>query len=106
VFVPAHQWAFSKLDKKYGHYRRYNHKTMIRALSKVTNYTNVSYQYFNIIGLLGWIIKYKILKNEYISKNDIRIFERLIPAIKNIDDFLHHKLKIRIGQSMIFVVTL
>jgi len=56
------------------------------------------------VGLLGWYFSGKILRRKSIGVGSIAIFEKLFPFLSPIDDFLHKKLKLPFGQSLLAVM--
>jgi len=64
VLVPALQALYSELDRKIGHYRRYD-KRMIRDLSRRLGTEIVLNRYDNAVGVLGWWWVCKIRKIDY-----------------------------------------
>lgn len=106
TFVPAHQFLHGTVDKYYGHFRRYSHKSLKKLKNQIVPEADFYYRYFNLVGLPGWFLLGKILRKKGLSKKSINSFERICPLIKYFDDFLHLKLKVPFGQSVLSVVTL
>lgn len=106
AFVPSHQWAYGTLDREFLHYRRYEKKEILNALSDLHADVKCWGFHFNIVGLLGWWFKGKIQKTSRISASTVKNFERLIPFIRSMDDFLHRALRFPFGQSLIIVCEL
>lgn len=105
TFVPAHNWAYGSFDRHFGHYRRYSYTMFERLAQKVAPETRIEARYFNLIGLLGWIINGKILSKSTIGPGAIQTFERLCPYVRGMDDFIHTRLRFPLGQSLLFVLT-
>jgi hypothetical protein len=106
TFVPAHNLVYGSIDKYYGHFRRYTYADLKKISQAVVPEAKFSCRYFNLIGLPGWFILGRILKNEQITEKSVLCFEKLCPWVKSFDDFLHVKLRIPFGQSILCVVTL
>mgnify|MGYP006077460589 CR=1 FL=1 len=104
TFVPAHQWAFGEMDKKFKHFRRYNHKRLIEIANKIDPKIQIEYRYFNLLGLPPWFFFGRILRRNKIDKSSITIFEKICPYIRGIDDFIHSVLRLPFGQSLIFTM--
>ncbi len=98
VLAPSYRFLFSKFDKFLGHYRRYTVSTLASVLSVVGN-TIIHRQYFNTLGILGWLISGKILGNSQIGKNEMSTFNKLVPVAKFFDKLFFN----RIGLSSIVV---
>ena len=106
VFVPAHQWAFGEIDQSFGHYRRYSVRPVSRLLRELSPHLKVEYQYFNLLGLIGWFCKGKLFRSKNIGPGTVRIYERILPLVSAIDFIAYKILKIPAGQSLLFVISL
>jgi SAM-dependent methyltransferase len=106
TFVPAHDWAFGTLDKEFGHFRRYSVKHLNGIFKEIAPGAPIYHRHFNLLGLPGWFLNGKILKTKTFNENQIKIFEALCPFIKGADDFIHSFLKLPLGQSLLYVVTI
>lgn len=51
--VPAHPWLFNRLDRAYGHQRRYA-KARVREAVRQGGWAVEALQYFNLSGVLAW----------------------------------------------------
>ena len=105
TFVPAHQFAYGSVDRGYGHYRRYLLSDFKKMKNEIIPEADFWGRYFNFVGLPGWFILGKILKKKQLDKKSILFFEKVCPWVKSFDDFLHLKLKLPFGQSVLSVVT-
>lgn len=104
-FVPAHQWAFGTMDRTFGHFRRYGARQVKALIKGVEPGAHVSTTYFNLPGLLGWILQGRILKRTSFGASSVDLFEALCPIIRPMDSLLH-SLPLPLGQSLLCVVTL
>jgi len=59
--VPAFQTLYSELDRKIGHYRRYQKREIVEILRNVKFSVELC-RYWNVLGLFGWFIVQKIQK--------------------------------------------
>ncbi|MFG6686942.1 class I SAM-dependent methyltransferase [Mariniflexile sp. HNIBRBA6329] len=84
ILVPSYQSLFNQFDKELGHYRRYNKTSLTNVFSK-SSFEIMHKQYFNFIGIFGWYISGKILKNKTIPKEQMKLYNTLVPIIKIID---------------------
>lgn len=103
-FVPAHQWVHGSLDREFGHYRRYSGKDFQEIHRDIFPGAEASYRYFNLFGVPGWYLMGKILKKSKIGLGSVRTFETICPWFRDIDDFLHVRLKLPLGQSILSVI--
>jgi SAM-dependent methyltransferase len=81
ILTPANPWLFSKFDQQLGHYRRYTNA----SISKLVYESGLSLTnrfYFNFLGILGWFVFGKILKQEQIQQKPMQIFNLLMPINK------------------------
>lgn len=105
TFVPAHSWAFGAMDKVFKHYRRYDHQRLIKIVNSIDSSAEINYRYFNLLGLLPWIFFGRVLERDKIDQSSIKIFEKICPYTRNIDDFIHSKLRLPFGQSLVFITS-
>lgn len=84
VLVPSYQLLYNVLDKNLDHYRRYTKKNL-SALFLKTNYTILSKQCFNFMGIFAWFISGKLQKNNTIPTGQMRLYNSLVPVFKIID---------------------
>jgi len=109
TLVPAHQWAFGEVDKSYGHFRRYSAHSYTSALRDAGAKGlpgSLSFRYLNIPALLGWWLNSKVLRRDRLGEFTISAFEKLIPLLRPIDNFLHEPLGLPFGNSLIAVYEL
>ena len=106
--VPAHAWAFGSIDKTYGHYRRYTAKSFHKMLERAAGNNQGSFQafYFNIVGLIGWLLYNRVLKVKNIPEHSIKSVEKLCPLMQLIDFVCRRILRLPGGQSLVTVFTI
>jgi SAM-dependent methyltransferase len=109
TLVPAHSWAFGKVDTQLGHYRRYSDRMFKNALQRAgvaeLNSENYYSRYMNLPALFAWWLNGRVLGKENVGSGNMKAFELLCPLIRPLDDFLHLVLKIPAGNSLIAVFT-
>ena len=71
ALVPALNALYSELDRKIGHFRRYD-KKMIRALAERNRAEIVLCRYDNALGMLGWYWFCKVRKIDYHTERSKR----------------------------------
>jgi 2-polyprenyl-3-methyl-5-hydroxy-6-metoxy-1,4-benzoquinol methylase len=98
VLVPAYQFLYNELDKSLDHFRRYN-RASLNAIIHKNNLTLVKSFHFNFVGILGWFVSGKILKNKRIPEGQMGLYNSLIPFIKVIDFLVLNKM----GLSVISI---
>jgi len=76
LLVPAHQWLYSKLDERLGHFRRYTKSDLERSLSEV-GFRKMEVEYVNWVGALGWLVFVKLGRAEEMPMVGVRRFNHL-----------------------------
>ncbi len=98
ILVPAFNFLYNNFDHKLGHYRRYNRRSLEALLKKAE--FRISYSsYFNVAGMLGWILSGKLLRRDVIPKGQMTMFNQLVPFFKLLD----HVAMGRLGLSVVVV---
>ncbi len=98
VLVPAYSCLYNGFDKTLGHYRRYSRKTLLKLMSQ--HGIPAEAFYFNSVGILGWFVSGKIFRNKTIRKDEMKLYNYLVPLIKLADKILFRK----IGLSVVCVI--
>jgi 2-polyprenyl-3-methyl-5-hydroxy-6-metoxy-1,4-benzoquinol methylase len=101
LLVPSKKWAYTDLDRQLGHFRRYEKKELAVKLAKASFHIEKLY-FFNLIGLMGWIIRDKIQRSERsegLSSSQISLFESMVPILKPIES----KVRMPLGISLIAI---
>lgn len=100
ILVPAYNILYNEFDKSLEHYRRYN-KTSLNNLMQENDLKIVKSFYFNCVGILGWFISGNLLKNKTIPKEQMGLYNTLVPLIKTIDHMVFKKA----GLSVVTIST-
>jgi hypothetical protein len=100
LLVPAGQCLFNRFDKELGHYRRYSKKTVSVLLTN-EGLSVLQSAYFNAGGIPGWWFSGSVLRKRIIPGSQIKIFERLVPVFRIIDNCT----KQAVGLSVIAAAT-
>ncbi|MFM7851570.1 MAG: class I SAM-dependent methyltransferase [Flammeovirgaceae bacterium] len=98
ILVPAYQKLYNKFDKELEHFRRYTRK-QLNYIVKRSGFQVINSQYFNLMGIFGWYFSGKLQKHKSIPKNQMSLYNKLVPIFKLIDQLLLNK----IGLSVISV---
>lgn len=88
LFVPFGKFAFSRLDKELGHYRRYEKEEIIKKLNEAGFKVEKIYN-FNIVGLLSWYIRDRISKSYNLKAYQVAVFDSIVPILKKIESMWH-----------------
>jgi phospholipid N-methyltransferase len=100
LLVPAKKSAYTKLDKKLGHFRRYEKKELINLLTD-SGYKVERVYYFNFVGIFAWKIREYIDRDDELNPMQIRLFDVMVPFLK----FVENIIKPPIGVSLIIVAS-
>lgn len=95
VLVPAHPRLFGRLDRAYGHQRRYTRE----SLSAVLEGAGLEIQdihSFNLLGVLGWWVK-SHAGSAGIDARSLRMYERLLRGWRPIEE----RIEPRVGLSLV-----
>ncbi len=84
ILVPSYNVLYNTFDIGLGHFRRYNKKSL-EQLFLSSRLKILHKQYFNFIGIFGWFVSGKILKNDSIPGGQMTFYNRLVPFFKIID---------------------
>jgi SAM-dependent methyltransferase len=95
LVVPAVSSIYGRLDKRMGHYRRYN-RGQLKGMLDRAGLRVVRARYFNGVGALGWWIQGQLLGHERIPERQTRIFDKLVPLLSALERILPPPL----GQSL------
>lgn len=77
IFVPALPFLYSKFDEKVGHYRRYTKKSLKDVLQKA-GFEVVKAEYFDIIGIIPWIINFKLLGKIDLNPKSVKLYDNIV----------------------------
>lgn len=90
ILVPAYFALYNHFDHALGHFRRYHHHTLARALRRSGLNVKKCF-YFNVAGMPGWWLSGKLQGNRNIPQDQMNLFNRLVPVLKVLDHLLLHK---------------
>ena len=98
LLVPAKMWAYTDFDRQIGHFRRYEKKELGVKLVKASFNIEKLY-FFNIVGLISWVIRDKILRSGGLKPYQISSFDTIVPILKRIES----KVSMPTGISLIAI---
>ncbi len=98
LLVPAKKWAYTSLDRELGHFRRYEKKELREKLVKASFRIEKLY-FFNIVGLIGWIVQDKINQSGALRPYQVSLFDAMVPFLKRIEA----KVPMPVGISLIAI---
>ena len=80
LLVPAHPRLYGKLDRAYGHCRRYT-RASLEALVTGAGLEVLDLHAFNALGILGWAVKNRG-RSPSLDPRSLRVYERILPAYR------------------------
>jgi 2-polyprenyl-3-methyl-5-hydroxy-6-metoxy-1,4-benzoquinol methylase len=98
ILVPAYQALYNGFDKELEHYRRYTKKSLQEIFIK-NEYSIIKSKYFNFAGIAGWYVSGKLQKNKTLPKDQVKLYNLLVPVFKLIDKVIFNSM----GLSVIVV---
>jgi SAM-dependent methyltransferase len=97
AFVPALPFLYSKFDKSIDHYRRY---TLQDLSDKCTaaGFEIVERRYFDILGILPWLIKFKILGSTKLDPGAVGMYDRfIVPVMRRLEALV----RVPVGKNVL-----
>lgn len=76
ILVPAHPRLYGRLDRRFGHCRRYTHARLASLLGDA-GVDVVCLHAFNALGILGWLVQNR-RRQPRISGGSLRVYEALL----------------------------
>lgn len=99
MLVPAKQFAFTKLDRELGHFRRYEKAELEEKLSGAGFIIDHMY-FFNVVGLISWLIRDRVDRSHIqLKPYQISLFDSIVPCLR----FVETKVRPIMGISLIVV---
>ncbi len=80
LFVPALQLLMSEIDRVHGHYRRY-HRADLRAKVAEAGATVIHCAYFDMFGVVPWLILNKALSSTTFNPALVRLNDRIVVPV-------------------------
>jgi len=84
VLVPAHPFLFGRLDRRFGHFRRYT-REHVRKLIANAGGELTSLRGFNALGVPGWWIAARTDRLD-IDERSLRVYEALVRVWRPVED--------------------
>jgi SAM-dependent methyltransferase len=85
IFVPALMALYSRFDAMLGHHRRYT-RAGLAATCAAAGLTVVESRYLDLLGVLPWWAKYRLLRSRGMSPGSVRLYDRLgVPLTRAIE---------------------
>lgn len=99
IFVPALPSLFSEFDRHIGHFRRYRKREIIEKCQNA-GFRVVLSNYFDVAGILPWLLKYRLLKSKTMESGAVQLYDKfVVPVAKPLENFVAPP----IGKNLIVV---
>jgi SAM-dependent methyltransferase len=83
VFGPALEWLYSELDYRAGHYRRYSLRRL-RGLATAAGFRVVSSRYFDVLGVVPYLVVYRLLRHDDIRGSTLWGYDRVVVPLSRL----------------------
>jgi SAM-dependent methyltransferase len=88
VFVPALPFLYSRFDRSIDHFRRYA-KRELREKAAGAGFRVETIRYFDIAGVLPWLIKFRLLGSTTLGAGSVKTFDRLVvPLMSRLENLI------------------
>jgi SAM-dependent methyltransferase len=77
IFVPALSWLYGRFDEAVGHVRRYS-KAELEGKCRRAGFKIIESRYFDLVGVIPWYVKYRILKSDRMEPWAVRLYDRYL----------------------------
>jgi SAM-dependent methyltransferase len=99
IFVPALPFLYSKLDKVFGHFRRYTRKSLRTCVGQA-GFRIEKLRYFDISGVLPWWLLNTVLGKISFNQSMLTVYDRVVvPPTKLVESILAPPL----GKNLILI---
>lgn len=99
IFVPALMSLYGEFDRQIGHFRRYT-KTELEEKCRAAGFKVVKSKYFDLVGIIPWYIKYKLLKSASLESGAVTLYDKFaVPLTKLFENLLTPS----IGKNVILI---
>lgn len=98
LLVPLHQFLYGQIDRSIGHFRRYSKSELNEILKKV-GFKIIKSKRLNFLGGIGWFITGKILKENQVKEEKIKIFNFFAPLFLKVENLIEPP----IGTSLLTI---
>ena len=80
IFVPALQWLHGSMDRQLDHFRRYTRSELEKKCG-AAGFKVITSRYFDLLGILPWWVKYKLLQSNRMEPGAVRFYDRRVVPI-------------------------
>jgi len=87
VLVPQGQHLYCSLDRMLGHVKRYSRHELTELMQQA-GFVDIQVSDFNKFGVPGWLLNGRLLKREYFSRVQLKMYNMLTPVMALFDAVL------------------
>lgn len=99
IFVPALPFLFSRLDRIYGHYRRYTKQTLRECIA-AAGFEIEKLYYADLAGVFPWWLLNTVMGKTSLNSSSLKVFDRIVvPVSRACESVLHPPL----GKNLILI---
>jgi len=85
LFVPARPEIYARIDRDFGHFRRYTRPELRKKLEGA-GFELALFRYFNFVGYFAWWFSFCLLKKRSFEVSAVRFFDKAIfPAVHSFE---------------------
>jgi len=100
LFVPARQELYAPIDRKFGHYRRYD-RSGLRNILEQAGFQVKQLHYFNLIGYFLWWLSFVALRRTTFNPAMVSLYDHWVFPVSS---FLERQLMAPpVGQSLLAI---
>jgi hypothetical protein len=99
IFVPALRWLYGSFDREINHFRRYT-RTELEKKCCAAGLKVVSSRYFDLIGVLPWWVKYRLLESKKLEPRAVKLYDqRVVPIARKFESWVDPPL----GKNLLLI---
>lgn len=99
AFVPALPFLYSDFDQSIDHFRRYTLKEISNKCASA-GFEIVERRYFDVVGILPWLIKFKLLGSTRLNPGAVAVYDRLVvPVMRRVESLV----RVPIGKNALVI---
>lgn len=100
ILTPARPEIYARIDRDFGHFRRYTKKSIREALM-LAGFTPRKIFYFNFPGYFVWFLNFKLLRCRSFNPAMVRLYDRTVFRLAHLVE--RRVIRPPIGQSIIAI---
>ncbi|MGH9201498.1 MAG: class I SAM-dependent methyltransferase, partial [Vicinamibacterales bacterium] len=98
LFVAALPALYGTADEADGAVRRYSREEITSRLAR-SGFVDLDIRWMNLVGIPGWFLNGKILRNAIVPESHYALYERLVPLLRSVEA----RVRLPIGLSLLCV---